>query len=273
LADNRVLGLAYRCLPEQGQPGWYSVERSVAAEGARSFDKSQARVFVPQAKAAMGHGPHVGPLFMRSIVSGEDEDLLALMAGWFHGDDSPCPYGRGRPYSRSYTCRSRDAGESWEFFSHVAYAELGSEGYNEGTLRRLPSGQLLAVLRTGNERDFACQDNPIMWTVSHDEGRTWTPPARTGVEGAYPSLAVLSDGLLVMSYGRPGAMLVFSADEGRTWTDATAVDTTPYSGYTDVVEIGPGHLLVGFGTRDHLDRETLRRSDQLRLAHVSYVPR
>ena len=270
LDDGAVLGLQYRCLPEEGEEGWYRVERSFSVDGGRSFEKTQARAFVPQAKAAMGHGPHVGPLFMRSIVPRADGSLVALFAGWFHGDDAPCPYGRGRPYSRSYTCESTDGGRTWRYLDTIGYAELGSEGYNEGTMRRLPRGELLAVLRTGSEKDPACQDNPIMWTTSRDEGRTWSPPQRTGVEGAFPSLAVLSDGLVVMSYGRPGAMLVFSADGGRTWTDPTVVDPTPYSGYTDVVETAPGELLVGFGARDYLDPKTGTRASQLRLARVRY---
>ena len=272
LADGSVLGFGYRCLPEDEGNGWYRLERFQSIDNGRSFRKTQARVFVPQAKAAMGHGPHVGPLFMRSIVARADGSLVAFMAGWFKGDDSLCPYGRGRPYSRSYTCESADEGQTWRYLSNMAYAEIGSEGYNEGSMRRLPSGELLAVLRTGNEKDFHCLDNPIMWSVSRDEGRTWSPPQRTGVEGAFPSLAVLSDGLVVMSYGRPGAMLVFSADGGRTWTDPSLVDVTPYSGYTDVVEIGSGLLLVGFGTKDYLDPKTGIRSDQLRLARVRYAP-
>jgi hypothetical protein len=270
LDDGRILGLEYRCLPQEKQEGWYHVERSLSADNGRSFEKTQASVFVLQAKAAMGHGPHVGPLFMRSIVQRPAGSLVALMAGWFHGDDTPCPYGRGRPYSRTYTCESADDGRSWQYVDTIAYDELGSEGYNEGTMRRLPGGDLLAVLRTGNEKDRACQDNPIMWTVSGDEGRSWSPPQRTGVEGAYPSLAVLSDGLVVMSYGRPGAMLVFSTDGGRTWADPAVVDATPYSGYTDVVEIGSGLLLVGFGAKDYLDPKTGHRNDQLRLARVRY---
>jgi hypothetical protein len=270
LTDDRVLGLQYRCLPQEGSDGLYHVERSLSEDNGRSFSTTQARVFVPQAKAAMGHGPHVGPLFMRSIVQRTDGSLVALMAGWFDGDDTPCPYGRGRPYSRTYTCESNDDGLSWRFLSNIAYDEIGSEGYNEGSLRRLPGGELLAVLRTGNEKDLRCHDNPIMWTVSRDEGRTWTTPERTGVEGAFPSLAVLSDGLLVMSYGRPGAMLVFSHDGGRTWTDQTVIDTTAYSGYTDVVEIAPGRLLVGFGVKDFLEAKTGVRTDQLRLAPVRY---
>jgi Neuraminidase (sialidase) len=83
-------------------------------------------------------------------------------------------------------------------------------------MRRLLSGNLVAVLRTVNDRD--CQDNPIMWSISRDEGQSWSAPQRTGVDGAYPSLAVLSNGRVVMSYGRPEIMLIFSDDGGRTWT-------------------------------------------------------
>ncbi len=109
-----------------------------------------------------------------------------------------------------------------------------------------------------------------MCSVSRDEGRTWSPPQRTGLDGCFPSLAVLSDGQLALSYGRPGAMLAFSADNGRTWTDATCVDATPYSGYTDVVEIEPGLLLVGFGAAGYLDPQTGQRSNDLHLARVRY---
>ena len=68
-------------------------------------------------------------------------------------------------------------------------------------------------------------------------------------------------------------MLVFSADGGRTWTDPTCVDAAPYSGYTDVVELGPGALLVGFGVPGYLDPATNSRDDQLRLARVRYEKR
>jgi len=129
------------------------------------------------------------------------------------------------------------------------------------------------VLRTGNASDINCQDNPIMWSASRDEGRSWSEPARTGVQGAFPSLAVQPDGVIVMSYGRPGAMLVFSRDSGRTWTDPTCVDATPYSGYTSVASLGPGELLVAFGVRDWLNPQTGSRENQLRLAPVHYQPK
>ncbi len=270
LTDGRVLGLDYRCLPVKDREGWYAAARWFSEDRGKTFQPGEALFHVPQAKAAMGHGPHVGPLFMRSIVERRDGSLVALMAGWFKSDTALCPYGRGRPYSRTYVCESADGGKTWSYLTTIGYDQIGSEGYNEGSMKRLPGGELLAVLRTGNERDLGCQDNPIMAGISRDEGRTWSPPERTGVEGAFPSLAVLSDGVVVMSYGRPGAMLVFSRDGGRTWTDPTAVDTTAYSGYTDVVEIGPRELLVGFGAAAYLDPATGVRDDQLRLATVRY---
>jgi len=270
LRDGTVIGLVYRCLPVKEKEGWYTVTRHTSKDG-RRFEKDEATMFVPEAKGAMGHGPHVGPLFMRSIIERKDGSLVAYMAGWFKGDDALCPYGRGRPYSRSYVCESNDGGRTWRYLATIGYEQIGSEGYNEGSMRRLTDGSWLAVMRTGNATDLKCQDNPIMWSVSRDEGRTWSKPQRTGLEGCYPSLAVLSDGLLVMSYGRPGAMIAFSADGGRTWTDVTCVDATTRSGYTDVVEVEPGLLLVGFGTQHYLDPPTGERTDGLRLARVRYT--
>ena len=271
LRNGNVIGLEYRCLPLEGREGWYQTARSFSTDGGRHFTRTQAEFHVPEAKAAQGHGPHRGPLFMRSIIERTDGSLVALMAGWFKSDTALCPYGRGRPYSRSYVCESGDGGQTWRYLTTIGYAQLGSEGYNEGSMRRLPQGDWLAVLRTGNASDVNCQDNPIMWSLSRDEGRTWAEPARTGVQGAFPSLAVLPDGVVVMSYGRPGAMLVFSTDGGRTWTDPTCVDATPYSGYTSVASLGPGELLVGFGVQHRLDPQTGQREDQLRLARVHYV--
>lgn len=270
--DGSVLGLDYRCLPIEGKPGWYEAVRYFSPDGQR-FEEDRAELFVPEAKAAMGHAPHVGPLFMRSILQRADGLLVALMGGWFKSDVALCPYGRGRPYSRTYVCESADGGKTWRYLNTIGYRQIGSEGFNEASMKRLPDGTWLAALRSGNERDFLCQDNPIMRSVSRDEGRTWSPPERIGLEGCFPSLAVLSDGQLALSYGRPGAMLAFSADNGRTWTDATCIDATPYSGYTDVVEIEPGLLLVGFGAAGYLDPQTGQRSNDLRLARVRYRSR
>ena len=274
LRDGLVMGMGYKTLPIDGRAGWYRGQRFESTDLGRTVRGPLAAEFhVPQAKPARGHAFHRGPLYMRSIVERPDGSLVALMAGWFKGDETPCPHSPKRPYSRTYVCESSDAGKTWRYVTTIGYAHLGSEGYNEGSMKALPNGHLLTVLRTGSMRDRGCQDNPVMQSVSTDWGRTWSRPKRTGAAGAFPELLVLSDGTLAASYGRPGACIMFSTDRGRTWADHTVVDTTPYSGYTTLCEMAPGEILMAFGTRGYLDPATGKRSDDVRLATVRYRPK
>ena len=146
LRDGSVLGLDYRCTPIEGKTGWYEMARYFSPDGQR-FDQDRAEMFAPEAKAAMGHAPHVGPLFMRSILQRADGSLVALMGGWFKSDTALCPYGRGRPYSRTYVCESADGGKTWRYLSTIGYEQIGSEGFNEGSMKRLPDGTWLAICR------------------------------------------------------------------------------------------------------------------------------
>jgi S-formylglutathione hydrolase FrmB len=271
LRDGRVLGMGYRMLPIEGREGLYRGERYESTDNGRTVTEPVETLFlVPQAKAAHGHAYHPGPLFMRSIVERADGSLIALMAGWFKGDDTPCPYSPKRPYSRTYTCESADGGKTWTYLSTIGYDHIGSEGYNEGSMKRLPDGRLMAVLRTGSMSSAICQDNPIMVSVSEDDGATWSQPRRTGAHGAFPELIVLSDGNLALSYGRPGANIAFSTDKGLTWHDHTSVDSTPYSGYTSMAETAPGEIVMVFGTKERPDPETGQRSSDLRVAKIQY---
>ena len=272
LRDGHVLGMAYRTFPIEGREGWYRGERFVSEDGGITVQQFPAEFHVPQAKPAMGHAYHPGPLFMRSIVERPDGTLVALMAGWFVGDDAPCPHNPKRPYSRTYVCESVDGGATWEYVTTIGYDHLGSEGYNEGSMKALPNGDLMAVMRTGSMKDRKCQDNPIMVATSTDGGQTWTPPRRTGVNGAFPDLCVLSDGTLAVSYGRPGASIMFSTDRGQTWTDHTIVDATPYSGYTTLCETGPREILMLFGVKDRRAPKTHKRSDEIRAARIRHRP-
>lgn len=247
LRDGRVIVLDYSWQPVAEVPGLYSATLQSFRGNEEVVTREAAVCRVPLAKAARGHAQHRGPLSTGSFVEREDGVLLALMMGWFVGDDALCPYGNGRPYSRSYICSSTNGGRAWEYLETVGYDMIGSEGYNEGTLAMLPSGEIVAVLRTGNMTDMACQDNPVMVTRSSDGGQTWMRPWRVGVNGAYPVVTVLSDGCLAMSSGRPGAYVIFSSDKGDTWHDLTLVDSGNHVGYTALIETAPGELLVAFG--------------------------
>jgi len=127
---------------------------------------------------------------------------------------------------------------------------------------------LLCLLRTGgNNRPFH-QDNPLCATRSTDGGKTWAEPRRTGFEGVAPDLAVMSDGTLACSTGRPGAWVLFSTDNGNTWSDAVSIDAERYSGYTGICEPEPGVLLVGYGAQKWLDPATGERKDSQRTVRV-----
>lgn len=271
LRDGTVAGTSYKAYPVEGKPGEYSGSLFLSADGGRTVaGPLGTRVLVPKARAAWGHSKHVGPLFGRSLVELDSGDWLAPMYGWFEGDTEPDRYRTGGTMRRSYICRSPDRGRTWTYLSTVAYRPfLGNEGYSELVIRRLPAGDILALVRTGGNSTPSWQDNPLVMSRSSDGGRTWSPVRRTGVEGVWPDLLVLADGTLVCSTGRPGAFIMFSTDNGETWTDHTVIDAERSSGYTAVCELSPGELLVGYGVRNGLELETGPRRHALRVARVS----
>jgi len=269
LQSGEILGLAMRTEPAPDRPGYFTTTRYVSSDGGETVRKEQALVHVPEATRGIGHAPAAGPLFWRSIVEQPDGTLLAAVYGWFRGDDVPVPGQPGSTRYRTFVVTSADRGKTWSYLATVAYdPEIGTEGYCEPAIRRLPDGDLLALLRTGGDNRPFWQDNPLCQTRSTDGGRTWAAPHRTGVDGVDPDLCVMSDGTLACSYGRPGADLMFSVDDGRTWTDPTSIHPERYSGYTAVCEIEPGVLLYGYGVANCLDEATGRRSHQLWTARI-----
>ncbi len=266
--NGEVIGLAYRTLPKEGEKGVFLGQLYISNDRGKSIEGPFEAVFhIPRAVGSKGHAFHPGPLFMRSIVQIEDGSLLALMCGWFDTDTKESPH-KGQNYRRSFLCRSTDRGRTWEYYSTIAYKpNWGSEGWNEGSLRRLPDGRLIAAVRSGSESSH-WKDNPLCLFFSADEGKTWSGPHRSGIDGVYPSLVVMSNGLLACSYGRPGAKIMFSADNGETWTDHTCINSERYSGYTWIVEPAPGELLCGYGLRNGLEPKTGERRNMLRLVNI-----
>jgi len=270
LSDGTIIGMAYKALPIEGEKAVYRGQLHISTDGGRTVEGPlPSRVIVPKAREALGHSLHVGPLFGRSIVALDGGDLISAMYGWFDGDAEPDRYREGGTMRRSYIGRSTDRGRTWEYLSTVAYRPfLGNEGYSELVIRKLPDGQILALVRTGGNSNPGWHDNPLMTSRSSDGGETWSPVERTGVEGVWPDLLVMSDGTLACSYGRPGACIMFSTDNGRTWTDHTCIDAERYSGYTAICETAPGEIVYGFGARGWLDPETGERRNCLRLARI-----
>ena len=81
-----------------------------------------------------------------------DGSLLATFYGWFEGDESPVPGQKDSFRYRTWLMRSDDRGRHWDYHATVAYdPQIGTEGYCEPVMRRLPDGSLICLLRTGGD--------------------------------------------------------------------------------------------------------------------------
>ena len=156
----------------------------------------------------------------------------------------------GKPVSiserifRSFIYTSSDDGRSWSRFSEF------TDHSPEPHLLELPSGKIVAALRyqrvklpedrpelgdcfyhEPSQRDESIPGGPMAvgrnlfqhtaFTFSEDGGKTWaTPRLVTGTLAQTGSLVRLSDGTLVLIFGRWGQRFMLSYDEGKTWSKA-----------------------------------------------------
>jgi hypothetical protein len=193
------------------------------------------------------------------MVEMDNGDIIVTMYGKFKQDRRTIPYFPTGAYQyRTWTCISKNKGESWEYLSTVASNETYnlpkiSEGYCEADLLKLNENKLLAVMRTGgNPHNYGSQDRytSLFSAFSNDSGQTWKDLKPIYKYGVLPRLVKLSDGKIVCLSGRPGVFMLFSEDEGNTWSEPHII--TDYdskwgecsSGYSSIGEIEPGIIAV-----------------------------
>ncbi|KPK84106.1 MAG: hypothetical protein AMJ81_06510 [Phycisphaerae bacterium SM23_33] len=151
-------------------------------------------------------------------------------------------------------------GVDWTIRSVIADEDCGlagSEGPCESALCRLKDGRIMCVFRMGGA--------PYGQSYSSDDGRTWAKPtAMAGPHSVQPSLAVMADGTVVLSGGRPGLYLWLNTDgAGSDWQQ---VDIRKHhnaclaekirrhdhtSSYTEVVPLDATHLLYIYDRIPH----------------------
>ena len=147
---------------------------------------------------------------------------------------------------------SADGGETWTWSSLIASAPLNIQP----AVVELGAGRLLALLRNrGMGQAWA--------TRSADGGKTWDPPALTGIRNPDTSLALirLRRGTLALVYNdsaahRTALAVALSEDEGRTWPaqgllDGCAVDAGGSASYPAAAEGPDGtiHVVYAVGER------------------------
>ena len=135
----------------------------------------------------------------------------------------------------AYILRSRDNGQTWREPTLIA------AGYNETGLIALPNGDLVAAIRSGDQRAF------LAVSRSADGGETWTEPTPVTNDREHPAdLTLLSNGWIILFFGvrhEPfGVSAVISKDNGQTWEERRLIVCDDLGdndlGYPSTVKIG-----------------------------------
>ncbi len=147
-----------------------------------------------------------GFVFNGQVARSIDGIYLGTLYGTFEGDSR---------YSL-VLAESAD-GYRWQVRAIIAGPECdlaGGEGPCESALCRLADGRLMCVFRLASFVSYG-------QTFSADDGRTWTKPTNIAGPGSVePSLAVLHDGIVALSGGRPGISVWFNTDRvGAAWQE------------------------------------------------------
>jgi len=142
--------------------------------------------------------------FNGQCVPAKTGEYLATMYGFFQDE---------RRYSLALM-ESKD-GIEWKFRSLIAGSDCkltGGEGPCESVTVRLKDGRLMNVFRLASGA-------PYGQTFSDDDGRAWSEPiAMKEARSVQPSLAVMKDGGLVLTGGRPGIFAWLNRDgTGKDW--------------------------------------------------------
>ena len=226
-----VMGAPYQIFPF-GQQKLNLVRSGMQVSGLPAPDRS----FSPE------HGLS-GFVFNGQSVLLKDGNYLAMLYGYFQG-------------SKRYSLLAAESanGVSWKIRSMIAGEDCplpGNNGPCESAVCRLRDGRLMCVFRLASNVAYG-------QTFSSDEGKTWTEAiAIKNARSVQPGLAVMSDGLVALSGGRPGLFLWLNSDgTGRAWhqvdivanhnefrPEEPVVVPRKTSAYTQVVALDEKHLL------------------------------
>ncbi|WP_308797944.1 sialidase family protein [Agromyces silvae] len=179
--------------------------------------------------AAFTHGP---------IVELANGDLLIPLYG-----DLPTD-----PRSRATVVRSTDGGLTWDAANESTIA-VGTIAYQEPNLTVLPSGEIVALIRTTS--------SPVRAYLSRsfDDGQTWTTAVATDIPAQSHHQLLTSDGRVLLTYGditrpnRPTSGIMID-DPSGSWDGLAATSTPIYDagnsdqGNPSSVEIAPGEYLT-----------------------------
>jgi hypothetical protein len=158
--------------------------------------------------------------------------------------------------SSNVVYRSDDNGQTWSPPTVVAKGTRTTRDFYEPGLVEVDDGHIVALHRVGR-----CQDgrHGLFWqNETRDGGRMWTDPVETNItSGACPRLLKLSDGRILLTYGRRyepfGLYARLSDDAGSTWSPTSwLLRAAPdgNQGYSSSIELEPGRIFTACYARN-----------------------
>lgn len=125
------------------------------------------------------------------------------------------PYG-----NRMIAFVSKDRGASWPDYLDIMHSETNHSTYWESKILEYPNGRLLAVAWCFDEQENV--DLPNQYSISDDNGATWSPLASTQLAGQTLTPCLLDDGTILNIYRRldqPGLWACLSSIEDGQWVN------------------------------------------------------
>ncbi|WP_420111700.1 sialidase family protein [Pseudactinotalea sp.] len=249
LDDGTLLAVNYHTfMVEDSGEKQAVVPTAVSEDGGLTWQHREGLMTAPEAMrpisdATSRPGSRLGGFVLVHSVVEDDGTLYQSGYGYYENDSR----------YRSVLLASTDGGINWEVRSTVAVDPHLSdhpryEGFGEAAFAITGSGDILAVMRTGNYQ-------PLYQATSSDDGHSWSAaqpvvagPNEIPVVGVFPDLLPMPDGTMVLWVGRPGQSLLASPDgEGQSWSTPTVVDYMN-SGNGSLVSLG-GDRILTFGDR------------------------
>jgi len=201
------------------------------------------------------------------IVTAPDNSLLALVSNMRIN-----PKNKALSKHHIICLRSTDSGRTWKFWSEVASMPDSESGTDQHLFEPaalfIEGNEMICVMRSSYTDDI---DHSMYMVRSTDMGRTWSSLKKITDYGVFPQLLRLKNGVIVLSYGRPGIYLRFSIDDGKAWgppitlhgVEPEGLTLSEYRkiryrdtcGYTGLLAIGSDKFLVVYSDTTYNDKE------------------
>ncbi len=161
---------------------------------------------------------------------------------------------------QSWCLGSSDGGSTWNLRGIIAKDLHRKIHFGEPNIIELRDNSILAMVRT------TCSNlGPLYKTISKDNGRTWEDLKEVHPFGVLPNILKLENGVNVLSFGRPGAHILFDRGGlGKRFCELTTLVQeqkiqTRTSGYTGLVATGRDKFLVVYDQFDYPNKDNQPR--------------